>query len=81
MRIYPFINLNFTYFDGTDFDSDFTDFYITIDEADLVQTSSGELTPGNRLTITALGEVPQATLSADSILEERRLYARNLTIA
>jgi exosome complex RNA-binding protein Rrp42 (RNase PH superfamily) len=67
-------------FDGTDFDANFTDFYITIAAADLVQTSADVLTPSNRLTITALMEVPQATLSADSILEERRLDARILTI-
>ncbi len=67
-------------FDGTDFDSDFTNAYITIDNADLAQTSTGVLTPSNRLTINAFVEVPQATLSADSTLEERRLDARTLTI-
>ncbi|KPL23959.1 MAG: hypothetical protein AMS23_06095 [Bacteroides sp. SM1_62] len=64
-----------------DFDIDYTDiFFITVAAADLAQTSSGVLVPGNRLTITAFGEIPQATLSTDSILEERRLDARTLTI-
>ena len=67
-------------FDGTDFDANYTDFYITIAAADLIQTSSGVLVPGNRLTITALVENPQAVMAADSILEERRLDARTLTI-
>ena len=49
-------------FNGTDFDANFTNFYITVAAADLAQTSTGVLTPGNRLTILAYVENPVATL-------------------
>ncbi len=56
-------------YSGADFDSDFTNFYITISNLDLVQTSSGVLTPGNRLTISATAENPTANLSGPTLTE------------
>ena len=64
-----------------DFDTDFTDFYITIAAADLAQTSSGVLEPDNRLTITPFVEAPQATLTATSALSEYSLNGSILTIS
>ena len=67
-------------FDGTDFDTEFTDFYITINAAALVQTSSGFLTPGNRLTISPFVEVPVADLEAVTALNEAILNGQTVTI-
>jgi len=67
-------------FDGTDFDSDFTDFYITIAEADLAQTSTGVLATSNRLTIQAYIENPVATFIPGPPLSEYSLNGRVLTL-
>ncbi len=67
-------------FDGTDFDTEFTDFYIDIDAAALVQTSSGFLTPENRLTISPFVEVPVADLEASPPLNEAILNDQTVTI-
>ena len=67
-------------FDGTDFDTPYTNFYITIAAADLVQTSSGVLTPGNRLTITATVENPTANLTTATALREYNLDGSILNI-
>jgi len=67
-------------FDGTDFDVAYTNFKVGIHHSVLIQTSSGVLYTNN-LTIFGRPEVPQAILSADSILTEYRLDARTLLIS
>jgi hypothetical protein len=66
-------------FDGTDFDTDITNFYINIPYTVLVQTTTGFLST-SQLNIRAYLEQPVATLSSDSILTEERLDFRTLTI-
>ena len=64
-----------------DFDSDVTNFSISVSGAVLAYTPPGESLTSNDLTITAYNETPQANLSIDStVLEERWLDARTLTI-
>ena len=65
-------------FNGTDFDSDFSGFYITIAAADLAQTSSGVLTPPERLDISSANE--SATLGAATALNEATLDVQTVTI-
>ena len=66
-------------FDGTDFETNITNFHVTISEAVLYQTTTGTLAT-NPVTIFAITEIPAAILTADSILTEERLDARLLTI-
>lgn len=64
-------------FDGTDFDTDITNFSLTIDDSELTQTSSGVLA-ANNLTIDAFNE--SVAISPDSPLEEGTLDDRYLNI-
>ncbi len=65
-------------FNGTDFDTDISNFYLTIDDSELSQTSSGVLT-SNSLTINAYNE--SVSISPDAPLEEQTLDARSLNIS
>jgi hypothetical protein len=64
-------------FNGTDFDTDITNFYLTIDDSELTQTSSGVLS-SNTLTIDAFNE--SVTIAPDAPLEEQTLDDRYLDI-
>ncbi len=64
-------------FNGTDFDTDITNFSLTIDDSELTQTSSGVLSTNN-LTINAFDE--RVTISPDALLEEQTLDERYLNI-
>ena len=64
-------------FNGTDFDSDITNFSLTIDNSELTQTSSGVL-PTNSLTIDAYDE--RVTITPDMPLSEQTLDDRYLDI-
>jgi len=66
-------------FDERDFDSDIDDFAVRINRDRLRYTSEVDLITGP-ITIQAIGDGPVASLSADSILTEQRLDARELTI-
>ncbi|KKL89246.1 hypothetical protein LCGC14_1916620, partial [marine sediment metagenome] len=65
--------------DGSDFDADINNFYLTILSGELIQTETGSLAT-SQLGINAFVEIPAATLSADSVLTESRLDARTLTV-
>jgi hypothetical protein len=65
-------------FDGTDFDTDISNFSLTIDDSELSQTSSGVLTT-NSLTINAYDE--RVSISPDAPLDEQTLDARSLNIS
>ncbi len=69
------INLDY---DGTDFDSDITNFYIEIRQEALVQSTATLST--NQLTVTAVVEPSSATATPDQPLEEFTLDGRTLTI-
>ena len=62
-----------------DFDSDINDFAVRIDRNVLTYNNRDDLTT-NPITIQAIGDGPVASLSADSVLTEQRLDARELTI-
>jgi hypothetical protein len=65
-------------FNGTDFDTDISNFYLTIDDSELSQTSSGVLST-NSLTINAYDE--RVSISPDAPLEEQTLDERSLNIS
>ena len=64
-------------FNGTDFDEDISNFYLTIDDSELTQTSSGVLTTNN-LSIDANDE--GVAISPDAPLDEQTLDVRYLNI-
>ncbi len=66
-------------FDGDDFDSDINDFAVRINRDRLIYNSEDHLITGP-ITIQAIGDGPVGSLSADSVLTEQRLDARELTI-
>ena len=70
------LDLQFIY---NDFDVSITNFQVSITSAVLLQTKTGSLS-SNTVTILAQVENPVATLTADSVLTERRLDWRRLTI-
>jgi hypothetical protein len=66
-------------FDGTDFDTNYTDFKVGINHSVLMYTATGVLYT-NSLVIRAYVENPIAELSSDSSMYESRLDYRILTI-
>ncbi|KKL21143.1 hypothetical protein LCGC14_2448410, partial [marine sediment metagenome] len=66
-------------FDGTEYDNNIPNFSVGIDHSVLLQTESEYLVTST-LNIFAFLEVPQATLTGDSILTEQRIDFRTLTI-
>jgi hypothetical protein len=74
-------SMQLAYPPGNDFDSDVTNFSISVSGAVLAYTPPGDSLTSNNLTITAYTETPQSYLSIDStVLEERWLDVRTLTI-
>ncbi|MCK4748329.1 MAG: hypothetical protein KAT15_14865, partial [Bacteroidales bacterium] len=67
-------------FDGTDFDTAYNSFAVSILASELIQTVSGSLVSGP-LTISAYEEYPTATLSSDSTLRESNLDFQTLYIS
>jgi hypothetical protein len=65
---------------GNDFDSPISNFNIDVSGDILTSTKAGEELRSNNLTIAAYDEMPQAFLTADSVLEERWLDVRTLYI-
>jgi len=66
-------------FDNRDFDTDIDDFAVRINRDRLRYNTEENLITGP-ITIQAIGDGPVASLSADSVLTELRLDARELTI-
>jgi len=67
-------------YNGTDFDTDISNFTVGIAPGVLRYTSSGNLNTGP-ITIHAIGENPRAFLTSDDVLTENSLDVRELTIA